>query len=54
MARERRKSTTKIVEPTDPEYDGLWSVVNENNHDRYSAYQKQTARPIPVIVVTPT
>jgi deazaflavin-dependent oxidoreductase (nitroreductase family) len=54
IARERRKSTTKIVEPTDPEYDGLWSVVNENNRDRYSAYQKQTARPIPVIVVTPT
>jgi deazaflavin-dependent oxidoreductase (nitroreductase family) len=54
IARERRKSTTKIVEPTDREYDHLWRVVNENNHDRYSAYRKQTARPIPVIVVTLT
>lgn len=54
IARERRKGTAKVVEPTDPGYDHLWSVVNENNRDRYSAYQKQTARPIPVVVVTPT
>jgi deazaflavin-dependent oxidoreductase (nitroreductase family) len=54
IARERRKGTAKVVEPTDPDYDHLWSAVNENNRDRYSAYQKQTSRPIPVIVVTPT
>jgi F420H(2)-dependent quinone reductase len=54
IARERRKGTAKVVEATDPEYDRLWSVVNKNNRDRYSAYQKQTARAIPVIVVTPT
>jgi deazaflavin-dependent oxidoreductase (nitroreductase family) len=54
IARERRKGTAKVVEPTDPDYDHLWSVVNENNHDRYSAYQKQTARAIPVIIVTPS
>ena len=50
----RRKGTAKVVEPTDPDYAGLWSVVNENNLDRYSAYQKQTARAIPVIIVTPS
>ena len=54
IARERRKGTAKVVEATDPEYDRLWSVVNKNNRDRYSAYQQQTARAIPVIVVTPT
>jgi hypothetical protein len=32
----------------------LWKVLNKNNRDRYSAYQKQTARAIPVVVVTPT
>jgi F420H(2)-dependent quinone reductase len=53
IARERLKGTARVVEPTDPDYDDLWSVVNDNNHDRYRAYQKQTARPIPVIVVTP-
>jgi len=54
IARERRSGTAKVVEPTDPDYAGLWSVVNENNQDRYSAYQKQTARAIPVIIVTPS
>jgi F420H(2)-dependent quinone reductase len=53
VARERRKGTTRVIESTDPDYDRLWRIVNENNHDRYSAYQKQTARAIPVIVVTP-
>jgi F420H(2)-dependent quinone reductase len=52
IARERRKGTAEVVEPTDPDYDHLWSVVDANNRDRYSAYQKQTARAIPVIVVT--
>ena len=54
IARERRKGTAQVVEQTDPDYDHLWSVVNKNNRDRYSAYQKQTARAIPVIVITPT
>jgi deazaflavin-dependent oxidoreductase (nitroreductase family) len=54
IARERRKGTAKVVEPTDPDYARLWSVVNENNQDRYIAYQKQTARAIPVIIVTPS
>jgi len=54
IARERWKGTTKVVEPADPDYDRLWSVVNKNNRDRYTAYQKQTARTIPVIAITPT
>jgi deazaflavin-dependent oxidoreductase (nitroreductase family) len=54
IARERRKGTAKAVEPADPNYERLWGLVNKNNRDRYTAYQKQTARAIPVIVVTPT
>ena len=53
IGRERRKGATRVVEPSDPTYDRLWKIVNDNNHDRYRAYQKQTARPIPVIVITP-
>lgn len=53
VARERRKGTARVVESTDPEYERLWSVVNANNHDRYTAYQQQTSRPIPVVAVTP-
>jgi deazaflavin-dependent oxidoreductase (nitroreductase family) len=54
IAREHRQGTATVFEPTDPDYDRLWSLVNENNRDRYSAYQEQTDRPIPVIVLTPT
>lgn len=54
VARERRKGGARVVEPADPAYDRLWTIVNENNHDRYRAYQKQTTRPIPVVVLTPT
>jgi deazaflavin-dependent oxidoreductase (nitroreductase family) len=54
IARERRNGTARIVEPPDPDYDRLWKVVNDNNRDRYNAYQKQTTRAIPVIAVTPT
>src|SRR3979490_2901205 len=53
VARERQKGTARVVEPSDPGYDRLWRIVNGNNRDRYSAYQKQTARPIPVVAVKP-
>jgi hypothetical protein len=43
-----------VVEPSDPDYERLWRIVNENNRDRYYAYQKQTSRPIPVVAITPT
>jgi F420H(2)-dependent quinone reductase len=54
IGRERRKGAARVVEPTDPDYDRLWGIVNAGNRDRYRAYQQKTARPIPVIVVTPT
>jgi deazaflavin-dependent oxidoreductase (nitroreductase family) len=53
VGRRRRKGTATVVEPSDPGYDRLWKIVNENNRDRYSAYQQQTSRPIPVIVLRP-
>ena len=54
VGRERRKAAARVVEPSDPDYERLWAIVNENNKDRYRAYQKQTERPIPVIAVTPS
>ncbi|MEA2431920.1 MAG: hypothetical protein QOF65_1454 [Thermoleophilaceae bacterium] len=53
MGRDRQKGTARIVEPSDPSYERLWKIVNENNRDRYYAYQKQTSRPIQVVAVTP-
>lgn len=54
IVRDRRKATATVVEPSDPAFDRLWKIVNENNRDRYNAYQKQTTRAIPVVVVTPS
>jgi deazaflavin-dependent oxidoreductase (nitroreductase family) len=54
IGRDRRKGAARIVEQSDPDFDRLWKIVNENNGDRYTAYQKKTARAIPVIAVTPT
>ncbi len=53
IGRERQQGRARVVEPPDPDYDRLWKIVNENNQDRYSAYQDQTERPIPVIALTP-
>jgi deazaflavin-dependent oxidoreductase (nitroreductase family) len=53
VGRERKKGTARAVEPSDPDYERLWKIVNDNNGDRYSAYQEKTERPIPVVVVTP-
>ena len=54
IGRQRRKGISRVVEPSDPDYARLWKIVNENNGDRYTAYQEATSRPIPVVVITPT
>lgn len=46
--------TARPVLPDDPDYPRLWRIVNDNNADRYNAYQRRTSRPIPVVVLTPT
>lgn len=53
VARARAAGRARIVERGDEHYDRLWRLVNENNHDRYDAYQTKTSRPIPVVVVSP-
>jgi deazaflavin-dependent oxidoreductase (nitroreductase family) len=45
--------TAKQVNPDDTDYLRLWQIVNKNNANRYTAYQRKTSRPIPVFVLTP-
>jgi F420H(2)-dependent quinone reductase len=45
--------TARPVQPGDPDYERLWRIVNKNNSNRYTEYQKKTSRPIPVVVLTP-
>lgn len=53
IGRERKPGTAEVIQPGDPRYERYWQVVNAHNHDRYTAYQRQTARPIPVVAVSP-
>lgn len=53
IGRERQKAGARAVGPSDPDYERLWKIVNDNNGDRYTAYQSETSRPIPVVVITP-
>src|SRR5215208_5563087 len=46
IGRDRQPATARVVEKADPDFDRLWAIVNENNRDRYRAYQEKTARPI--------
>jgi deazaflavin-dependent oxidoreductase (nitroreductase family) len=54
IGRDRRPATARVVEKTDPDFERVWALVNDNNRDRYRAYQEKTARPIPVVALTPT
>jgi deazaflavin-dependent oxidoreductase (nitroreductase family) len=49
----RFPATARRVGPEDADYPRLWELVNDNNKNRYTAYQKRTSRPIPLFVLTP-
>jgi deazaflavin-dependent oxidoreductase (nitroreductase family) len=53
IGRERRRGTARVIDSADESYARLWKVVNANNHDRYSAYQAKTSRPIAIVAIKP-
>jgi deazaflavin-dependent oxidoreductase (nitroreductase family) len=53
IGRRRSPGTARVLEPGDDDYDRLWRLVNDNNRARYDAYQANTTRPIPLVVVSP-
>lgn len=54
VARARAPGRVHIVERGDEGYERLWRLVNDNNRNRYDAYQAKTSRSIPLVVVSPT
>jgi hypothetical protein len=54
IGRDRQLAAARVIDKADPDFERLWAIVNENNRDRYRAYQEQTARPIPVVALTPS
>jgi F420H(2)-dependent quinone reductase len=49
----RMAVTAHAVLPGDPDRERLWELADTNNGGRYSQYQRQTTRPIPVVVLVP-
>lgn len=45
--------TARAVLPGDPDRERLWQLADRNNAGRYSAYQRMTTRPIPLVVLSP-
>lgn len=54
FGRSRRKATAEPIEKGNPDYDRLWTLVNQKNGDRYNQYQRKTSRPIPLLRLTPS
>ena len=52
VGRERQPMNARVVERGDPEFDRLWTAVNDNNKGRYDEYQSKTSRQIPVVVLS--
>ena len=53
VGRRRTAAGARIIESGDADYPRLWRLVNEVNHRRYDGYQKLTARPIALVLLTP-
>ena len=53
IGRERQPARARELGPSDPDYERLWKLANDNNRGRYDGYQKLTQRPIPVVVLSP-
>ena len=54
IGRERRTGRATVIGRSDPAFERLWRIVNENNRDRYTAYQRRTEREIPIVAITPS
>ena len=54
VARRSAAGRARVVEPGDPDYPRLWTLVNRVNHGRHDGYQRQTTRPIALVAVTPS
>src|ERR1700755_3055843 len=48
IGRDRQQGRCRVVDSSGPDFARLWKIVNDENGDRYTAYQKETSRPIPV------
>ncbi|MCL2596049.1 MAG: nitroreductase family deazaflavin-dependent oxidoreductase [Promicromonosporaceae bacterium] len=53
LGRDKRRVHATALLPGDADYERLWKLADTNNSGHYSAYQRATSRPIPVVVLAP-
>lgn len=54
FGRFRTTANAAPIERGSPDYDRLWTLINEKSGNRYNGYQRKTSRPIPLLRLTPT
>jgi len=52
VGRDRHPSTATVIGHDDPDFARVWTLVDEHNGRRYSAYQRKTERQIPVVALS--
>ncbi len=50
----KASAVATFLRPGDADYDRLFAICNKANKGQFTAYQKKTDRPLPVIALTPT
>jgi len=53
VGRRQLAAEARVVEPGDADYARLMALMNAVNRNRYVHYQARTARPIPLVLMTP-
>lgn len=51
LGKDKRRVRASALLPGDVDYERLWKLADTNNSGHYSAYQRATSRPIPVVVL---
>lgn len=54
VGRTRFRAAGTEIQPDNADYARVWKLVNDNNGNRYDAYQRRTTRPIPVVALSRT
>ncbi|HSV37800.1 MAG TPA: nitroreductase/quinone reductase family protein [Nocardioidaceae bacterium] len=50
---QRKRARASWVMPGEPDFERLWKLCNIANRGQFDQYRTKTARPIPVVVLTP-
>jgi F420H(2)-dependent quinone reductase len=53
IARHQAQGRAGIIEPGDADFERLWRLMDEVNFGRYGQLQAGSARPMPIVVISP-